>query len=64
VYITFCPTQGLQGLGKVVGLVCFNNPPSYDGGSWLLVGHTLPGRLVGEKPDKETTHRPSRIAGG
>jgi hypothetical protein len=44
--------------------VCFNDQPSYTGGS-IATGRASHARQVGgEKPDKQATHQPSRMAGG
>jgi hypothetical protein len=47
----------------VAGLVCFNDPPRYTGGS-VATGRVSHARQVGgEKPEEQATHRSSRMAG-
>jgi hypothetical protein len=48
----------------VAGFVCFNNPPSYTGGSKAtgMVSHAR--QVGGEKMDDEVTSQSSRIVGG
>jgi hypothetical protein len=48
----------------VVGLVCFNDPPSYTGGSIASVRAPHARQICGEKPDEKAIHWSSRIAGG
>jgi len=48
----------------VVGLVCFNDPPNYTGGSIASVWACHARQICGEKSDKEATHCSSRIADG
>jgi hypothetical protein len=44
--------------------VCFNDPPSYTGGS-VATGRASHARQVGsEKPNEEANHQPSRMAVG
>jgi len=48
----------------VVGLVCFNDPPSYTGSSIVSVRATHARQICGEKPNEEATHWSSRIDRG